>query len=98
MCCTFFFGFSVSIPIKQKSQGLLYAEFLNNHFLTIFLTLQYKKQGFPDFVWALLVCNAHGPPIDSEIGLTVELGSKTNLLKWQNSEGIIFKQIKFIFI
>ena len=50
-------GFVASVRIKQESQGLIYAQFLNSHLRTIFLAMQYKAHKFLYFVWVLLsVC------------------------------------------
>ena len=46
---------------------------------------------------SILLRNAGGPPLDSEMGWTGKLWSKTNLLKWQNKEKSIYLLFFFVF-
>ena len=61
---------------------------LSKDFLSVYVFVSNIRKGkYRPATPALYVCHAQGttpPPPDSETGWTVDLWSKTNLLKWQN--------------
>ena len=85
-------SYCLIILIAQDIQCLQYAGFFS---LGLFYTFWIVSAGaiswlaYPilergSAILLLLLVHAQGPPLNSEIGWTGELWSKTNLLNWQN--------------